>query len=161
MNYFKISLGVLALLCASRFVPHPPNFTSLIALSFYIPHLFGVRFIPIVVLSLVFTDILIGFHSTILFTWGSVILVGFISTIFATSPLLRIFGVLTGATIFYIVSNFGVWLGGSYGYNLIGLIECYVLAIPFFGNTLISTLIFSLIIECLYSLYNYKLKSEK
>ncbi len=161
MNYLKVSLCVLALLCASRFIPHPPNFTSLIALSFYIPFLFGVKFIPIVVLSLIFTDIFLGFHSTILFTWGSVIIIGLISKKFSKSSIIRLLGVTSGATIFFVTSNFGVWLSGSYGYNINGLIECYIMAIPFFGNTLISTLIFSIVIECLHSVYNYKLKISK
>ena len=161
MNYLKVSLCVLALLCASRFIPHPPNFTSLIALSFYIPFLFGVKFIPIVVLSLIFTDIFLGFHSTILFTWGSVILIGLISKKFSKSSIIRLLGVTSGATIFFITSDFGVWMSGSYGYNINGLIECYIMAIPFFGNTLISTLIFSIVIECLHSIYNYKLKILK
>ena len=161
MNYLKVSLCVLALLSASRFIPHPPNFTSLIALSFYIPFLFGVKFIPIVVLSLIFTDIFLGFHSTILFTWGSVILIGLISKKFSKSSIIRLLGVTSGATIFFITSNFGVWMSGSYGYNINGLIECYIMAIPFFGNTLISTLIFSIVIECLHSVYNYKLKILK
>ena len=37
MKYFKISLGIFCALAASRFIPHPPNFTSLLALSFYVP----------------------------------------------------------------------------------------------------------------------------
>ena len=55
-----------------------------------------------------------------------------------------------GSLVFFIISNFGVWALGSpgindipYDRNLNGLIECYILAIPFFGNTFISTLIFS------------------
>jgi hypothetical protein len=59
----------------------------------------------------------------------------------------RFLGALLGACLFYIITNFGVWSLGSYGYNLEGLILCYTLALPFFGNTLISTLIFASIIE--------------
>ena len=47
MNYLKISIGIFFALAASRFIPHPPNFTSLIALSFYVPAILGVRFIPV------------------------------------------------------------------------------------------------------------------
>ena len=61
----------------------------------------------------------------------------------------RIFGCLIGALIFFILTNFGVWSMGSYGYSLKGLITCYTLALPFFGNTLVSTLIFAFIIEIL------------
>lgn len=49
------------------------------------------------------------------------------------------------AVIFFVVSNFGVWALGSgqrYALNLAGLADCYVQAIPFFRNTLISMLVF-------------------
>lgn len=156
MHYLKIAIGVLIALSASRFIPHPPNFTSLLALSFYIPAIFGIRFIPIVILALFFTDLIIGFHSTMFFTIGSVALIGLISKIFNKSILLRLFGALMGAVIFFILTNFGVWASGSYGYTLNGFISCYLLAIPFFGYSLISTLVFSVIIETVYRLYQKK-----
>jgi len=143
----KVIIGVLIALSASRFVPHPPNFTSLIAISFYIPAVFGIRYIPIVVFALLFTDLIIGFHSTILFTSGSVILIGLISKFFNKSILFRVSGAIVGAVIFFLFSNFGVWLGGYYGYNFNGLISCYLFALPFFGNTLVSTILFSAVIE--------------
>ena len=153
MQYFKIFIGIFLALAASRFIPHPPNFTSLLALSFYVPAIFGVRFIPALVLSFLITDLIIGFHETILFTWGSVILIGIISKYFNRSILFRLFGALVGAIIFYLLTNFGVWISGLYEYNIVGLITSYTLALPFFGNTLISTLIFSVIIEILYKVY--------
>ena len=153
MNYLKITFGVLVALSASRLIPHPPNFTSLLALSFYIPAVFGIRCIPVVVVALLFTDFFIGFHSTIIFTTGSVILIGLISNYFNRSILFRIFGALIGAVIFFIISNFGVWLSGFYGYSLAGMLNCYLLAIPFFGYSALSTLIFSVIIETVYKFY--------
>ena len=156
MSYLKIAFCVLVVLSASRFVPHPPNFTSLLALSFYIPAVFGKRYIPVVVLALLFTDLFIGFHSTIIFTTGSVILIGLISNYFNRSITFRIFGALTGALIFFVLSNFGVWLNGSYGYSLNGIISCYFLAIPFFGYSIISTIIFSSVIETIYKFSNLK-----
>ena len=156
MHYLKIAIGVLIALSASRFIPHPPNFTSLLALSFYIPAIFGIRFIPIVILALFFTDLIIGLHSTMFFTIGSVALIGLISKVFNQSILLRLFGALTGAVIFFVLTNFGVWASGSYGYTLNGFISCYLLAIPFFGYSIISTFIFSSIIETVYKFSNLK-----
>ena len=147
LKYIKISLGIFIALAASRFIPHPPNFTSLIALSFYIPALLGVRFLPALLLCFGLTDIIIGFHGTILFTWGSVILIGLISNRFIKNVLSRISGALLGALIFFIITNFGVWSLGSYGYTFEGLITCYTLALPFFAYSLVSTFIFSSIIE--------------
>ena len=147
MNYFKTSIGIFILLASSRFIPHPPNFTSLLALSFYIPAILGVRFLPVLLVSFFITDLIIGFHSVVLFTWGSIILIGFMSKFFALNMTKRFSGVLVGACTFYIITNFGVWSLGSYGYSLEGLIVCYTLALPFFGYTVISTILFSTIIE--------------
>jgi len=158
MNYFKISLVVIITLSASRFIPHPPNFTTLIALSFYIPVTFGARYIPIVVLAYFITDLIIGFHSTLLFTWGSVATIGAISKYFNKSIFFRIVGVLSGSLIFYLITNFGVWVNGSYGYTFNGLLNCYILALPFFGYTIISTFIFSILIEAVYKFFKGPIK---
>ena len=147
MNYIKISLGIFLVLAASRFIPHPPNFKSLIALSFYIPAIFGIKFIPALIFSFFLTDLIIGFHSTIFFTWGSVIFIGLISKFFILSISNRITGSLFGALLFFLITNFGVWSMGLYGYSFEGLIACYTLAIPFFGQTIISTLIYAFIFE--------------
>ena len=147
MKDLKISLAIFIALSVSRFIPHPPNFTSLMALSFYIPAIFGIRYLPMLIISFVITDLIIGFHNVTLFTWGSVILIGLMSKFFIKNTTNRITGALIGACLFFIITNFGVWSLGSYGYSFEGLIKCYTLAIPFFGNTLISTLIFSAIIE--------------
>ena len=152
MNYLKISVGIFFALAASRFIPHPPNFTSLIALSFYVPALLGRRFIPSLIFSFLLTDLVIGFHNTLFFTWGSVLLIGIISNIFKKNLGLRLIGAIAGVLIFFIFSNFGVWCTGLYGYNFEGLIICYSLALPFLGNTFVSTIIFSALIEILLSI---------
>ena len=160
MNYLKVSLGIFMVLAASRFIPHPPNFTSLIALSFYIPALIGIRYLPALIMSFVITDFFIGFHGTTLFTWGSVVAIGLGSKYFISSIFTRISGALLGACLFFIITNFGVWSLGSYGYNFNGLITCYVLAIPFFGYTILSTSIYSIIIETVNKFYKIKYYSK-
>ena len=147
MHYLKVSTGIFLVLAASRFIPHPPNFTSLLALSFYIPAILGVRFLPALIVSFFITDLIIGFHGVALFTWGSVLLIGLMSKFFIASMKTRISGALLGALLFFVITNFGVWSLGAYGYTIEGLISCYTLAIPFFGYTLISTIIFSTVFE--------------
>ena len=147
MNYLKISLGIFLALAASRFIPHPPNFTSLLALSFYVPALLGKKYIPSLIVSFAITDLFIGFHTLTLFTWGSVFLIGIVSKYFVENFNKRIIGSFFGAVIFFIITNFGVWSLGSYGYTLNGLAVCYTLALPFFAYSIISTLLFSIIIE--------------
>jgi len=150
MNYLKISICIFIALAASRFVPHPPNFTSLLALSFYVPALLGKKFIPSLMISFALTDIVIGFHTTTLFTWGSVFLIGFISSYFTKTILKRLSGALIGAFVFFIVTNLGIWITGQYEYTINGLLTCFTLAIPFFAYSLISTFVFSTIIETIY-----------
>ena len=147
MNYLKISIAIFLALAASRFVPHPPNFTSLLALSFYVPAILGRKFLPALLISFIITDFIIGFHNVVFFTWGSVILIGIISKFFLKSIFSRLSGALMGAVIFFLFSNLGVWINGIYGYSLDGLILCYTMAIPFFSYSLISTLIFSISLE--------------
>ena len=58
--------------------------------------------------------------------------------------------------VFYLISNFGVWLSASSPYpkSLVGLIECYAAALPFFRNTLLSNVFYSLL---LFGAYEYGL----
>jgi len=50
---------------------------------------------------------------------------------------------LAGSLTFFVMTNFGVWLCfNTYPKTLSGLYECYVAAIPFFRNTLLSDAVF-------------------
>ncbi len=147
MKQIYICVGIFFSLALSRFIPHPPNFTSLLALSFYVPAILGIRYLPFLLISFAITDFIIGYHTGTHWTWGSVLVIGFISQYFIKNISYRLSGALLGALIFFIITNFGVWVSGMYGYTFSGLVTCYVLAIPFFSYSLISTLIFSSLIE--------------
>ena len=147
LQYCLILLSSIGALIFFRFLPHPPNFTPVIAMAFYLPIFFGMWCIPFLLLAFAITDFFIGFHSLLVWTWGSLALISLISK-FSNSILSRLFLSFVGAVIFYIISNFGVWFSGSlYQYSIEGLIQCYIMALPFFTNTLLSTIIFSLLIE--------------
>tara|TARA_B100001093_G_C26529833_1_gene885520 strand:- start:364 stop:849 length:486 start_codon:yes stop_codon:yes gene_type:complete len=158
MKLILTSISIFLALAMSRFIPHPPNFTSLIALSFYIPAIFGLRYLPALLISFAITDFIIGFHSSVFFTWGSVIIIGLIAKYFTTSILSRIFGALIGSLIFYLVTNYGVWFGGMYSQNFGGLIESYIMGLPFFGYSLISTFIFSAVVESVLKFKKFNLR---
>ena len=105
MKYIKISLGIFLILASSRLIPHPPNFTSLMALSFYVPVLLGLRYIPSLLVAFVLTDFIIGYHSGTHWTWGSVLMIGLISQYFSRNIGLRLAGALTGAFIFFLITK--------------------------------------------------------
>ena len=102
------------------------------------------------------TDFIIGYHTGTFFTWSSVFLIGLISNFFAKNITRRLTGALVGALIFFVITNFGVWISGMYGLTIIGLLTCYTLALQFFAYRIISTIIFSLVIEILYKTYQAK-----
>lgn len=161
MKHVTIFLGILGLLASSRFIPHPPNFTSLLALAFYIPIFFGVRYLPVLILCFAITDLFIGYHALTHWTWGSIFIIGLYSTYFKKLRLnifSRVGAALSGSLLFFIITNFGVWTSGLYGLNFNGLITCYIMAIPFFTNTLMSTLVFSLLIEGIFKIASAKFK---
>ena len=55
------------------------------------------------------------------------------------------FNVFFAPTLFFIISNFIVWLtsGGAYPYTISGLLYCYEMGIPFYRHHLVSTMIFT------------------
>lgn len=51
-------------------------------------------------------------------------------------------GVVLGPTSFFVVSNYAVWAGSQmYPHTLAGLGQCFIAAIPFYRNDLVSTAI--------------------
>ena len=156
MKHLIICLGIFLSLALSRFIPHPPNFTSLLALSFYVPALLGLNYLPILLISFAITDFVIGYHTGTFFTWGSVFLIGLVANIFPKNILSRMSGALVGAVFFFIVTNFGVWvLDKSYEKNIYGLINCYIAALPFLKNSIISTIFYTYLT---FSTYNFSKK---
>ena len=160
-NFFKLSshdifpISLILLLAFSRLIPHPPNFTPIVAVAIMSGYFFkNIKLSFIVLLiSMLFVDIFIGFYKHMFFVYLSLFLITFI--FFKISDKINfkslfVFGFL-GSLIFFVVSNFGVWIFGvlspvtnlPYEKSLNGLISCYFLAIPFFKNTLFSTIVFS------------------
>lgn len=145
----------------SRFIPHPPNFTSTIAIAFYLPALFGTRYIIVALTAFILSDLIIGIHFLLIFTWASIIIIGLISRYFK-NIYFRICGIFSSCIIFYFISNFGVWLlTDIYAENFEGLIMCYIMGLPFLKNSLLGSLFFTAFIEAIISLKSVKNFSHK
>ena len=89
-------------------------------------------------------DLYLGFHNTMFFTYLSLIAavtVGFYIKKFKNIEIF--FGGVISSVSFFIITNFGAWLTlDMYEKSLSGLISSYILAIPFFQNTLVSTIFY-------------------
>ena len=148
----SIFFSLILILALSRLIPHPPNFTPIIAMAIMSNYFFRNIYSSIAALlfSMLLSDIFIGFYANMVFVYLSLFLMAIIffkinNRFKVNYKNLFIYG-LFGSILFYLISNFGEWvLGDLYAKNLEGLINCYILAIPFFKNTLFSTIFFSYI----------------
>ncbi len=68
---------------------------------------------------------------------------------------------LAGPTAFFLISNFAVWLGWRmYPATWGGLLGCYLAALPFFRNSLLSGLLFSGVLFGGYELYRRRCAAQ-
>ena len=107
----NILIGSALILAAalSRLLPHPANFTPLAAMALAGGVYFNKRIALIVPLAaLVISDLFIGFHNTILFVYGSFILIGLMGLwLKSHKKPLPIFGAaLLSSILFFIVTKF-------------------------------------------------------
>ena len=140
--------SLVGLAVASRLLPHPPNFAPITGIALFAAANFQKKWLAFLLplCCLFITDLILGLSWINLFVYGAFAL---ISLIGLRRKGLHFPSVLAGSVLFFIVSNFGVWLL-YYPLTLEGLAACFTLAIPFFGNTLVATIIYSVVIECLY-----------
>ncbi len=142
-------LAAIFAAAAMRLLPHPPNFSPIAAMA-----LFSGAFLPGRAIAfaapfgaLVLSDALLGgFYGGIAFVYLSFALTVLIGWAIAgrKSPLTIGGAAIASSVMFFVVTNFGVWLfSGMYPRSVDGLAACYVAAIPFFQNTLAGDLFFA------------------
>ena len=141
----------------SRLVVHTPQFTALLAVTFFGGmYLKGKQalWMPLVVMAV--SDLFLGFHDTMFFTWGSIALISCLGFYLRNrkSWMSVLGGSVAASVIFFVITNFGAWLSPLYPHTLAGLQSCYINAIPFYRTTLTSTVVFSML---LYVSYEYLL----
>jgi hypothetical protein len=130
-----------------RLVPHTANFAPVGAIALFGGVVLAPRLaivLPLAVMAI--SDLVLGLHGTVLFTWCGFVLVGLFGMMLRNSRnRLRIpVGAIGSALIFYIVSNFGVWVEGVlYTRTLQGLLDCYSAGLPFLKVSLVADLAFS------------------
>ena len=153
-EFFPISL--IFILALSRIIPHPWNFTPVLAVGvfsgFYFKQIYLSFFV--VILAMFVGDLFLGFHETMFFTYISLIvavLIGFCVKHFKFTEIL--FSGFASSFCFFLITNLGSWLTlDMYEKNFAGLLQSYLLAIPFFHNTLLSTLIYLTVLKLLFDL---------
>ena len=150
---FWLLCTLVLLAAASRWLPHPPNFTPLMAMALFSGALFrNWRWaIAVPILAMVISDWGLGFHDQMLPVYLSLaVAVGLgrwvgsrgegLNSLAKRLPV----GILSSSLVFFLVSNFLVWTNWKmYPMNFAGLVECYVMAIPFFHAEVLGNLFYS------------------
>ena len=141
-------LAAIVAAATLRLVPHPPTFTPIGAMALFGGAYFGRQALAFAAPlgAMLLSDAILGFHPYMWATYLSVILIALIGWAVARrlTPLRIGAGAIAGAILFFLLTNFSVWLGSSvYPQTLSGLIACYVAAIPFFQNTVAGDLFYS------------------
>ena len=156
---FLIIVGIIL-----RFIPHAPNFTPVAAIALFSGAYLSRRHAVLIPLTLMaVSDLFLGGHDVMIFTWSGIALVSLFGFLLREKKgLLRVslFSVAS-SIIFFLISNFGVWLQGWYPRNLNGLIQCYVMALPFLRNFTMGTLSYSFVFFGIYELALAKAKQFK
>ncbi|MEX0944767.1 MAG: DUF6580 family putative transport protein [Balneolaceae bacterium] len=159
-----IITGFIVFAALSRLLPHAYNFTPIGAIA-----LFGAAYFTnkkwafiVPIMALWISDLLLNniiysayyegfawFTGGFLYLYGSIavtVLLGFL--ILKKITVGRVLGGAIGASlIFFIVSNFGVWLASPlYPPTLEGFIMCYTAAIPFFHYTLAGNVVYGAVL---------------
>ena len=148
-HYLLVALLLITFVAVSRLLPHPPNFAPVAAVAIFAGALLPRRWaLSLPLAAMIISDALIGFHDTIFFTWGSFALIAVLSHKYLHGKLgwANSAAASIGASIlFFVVTNFGVWLqSGMYARTLAGLVECYYMALPFFRNTVLGDMVYTL-----------------
>ncbi len=147
-----------------RFAPHAPNFTPVAAIALFGGAYLNRKYALMVPLALmIISDLFLGLHNVVIFTWSGFLLIAALGFLIKRQKsILKILSLsLASSFLFYLITNFGVWLMGWYPPTLSGLISSYIMALPFLRNFTLATILYSLSLFGVYELVSRLVKDKK
>ena len=155
---FLVALFLIFIGAILRLLPHSPNFAPISAMALFGGVYFSGRLALIFpILAMLISDYFLGFYQ---FSLMAFVYLGFLISVFIGFWLKRnkkwskILGAsLFSSLLFFLLTNFAVWAFTSwYSKDFSGLIQCYLMAIPFFKNTLFGDLFYVTLFFGIYQL---------
>jgi len=141
-------LTAIVVAAALRLVPHPPNFTPIGAMALFSGAYLGRKALAFAAPlgALLLSDLVLGFYhgqATVYFSVALIVMLGMVA-LSRVSPLRVAGAAILSSILFFVITNFGMWLfSGIYPRTMLGLEACYVAAIPFFQNTVAGDLFYA------------------
>jgi hypothetical protein len=148
-NAFYAVAALIFLGAILRLVPHVANVTPITAIALFVSAYIGVRYSLLSVLSaMLASDAFIGFYSfpVMLSVYGSLAVAGLLGAYLQKNKTVKSALVITvsGSLVFFLVTNWAVWqFGTMYEHSFSGLMRSYMMAIPFFRNSLVGDLVYT------------------
>jgi hypothetical protein len=153
-----VALCLIAIGVTLRLLPHPANFAPIAAIAIFggavLPRRFAI-WVPLG--AMVLSDLVIGFYGTMWVTWACYGLIAAASGHWLRKPTVArgLMITVSSSLFFFVVTNFAVWASsGMYAHTWVGLVHCYVMALPFFRNTAASDLFYTAALFGLYAFAN-------
>jgi hypothetical protein len=135
----------------------PLNFSPVAAIALFGGAMLGNRIAafaaPLGIMLL--SDLFLGFHDTMWAVYLSLVLVVGIGQVLRSRPgmLNAMVGAVAGSVLFFLITNAAVWVnGGLYAPGISGLFESYAAGLPFFRNSLMGDLFFTVALFGTYEL---------
>lgn len=148
-------IGFVIMAVLVRLLPHPPNFTPITALALFGGTTFKNKWLgislPLIAMGL--SDVYLGFYGISYWVYGSFFLISILGTYWKK---IRVKNVFISSLIFFIITNFGVWLIGGYPKTIEGILLCYTMALPFFLNSIAGDFFFSYLLK-----YSFRYSEKK
>ena len=147
-------IGFVILAVLVRLIPHPPNFTPIIALALFGSTTFKNKWLGLILplLAMTISDLYLGFYSISIWVYSSFFLISLLGRYWKK---IKVTNLIISSLLFFIITNFGVWLGG-YPKTIEGFLLCYTMAIPFFINSILGNLFFSYLLK-----YSFRYSEKK
>ena len=153
-NYkYEIVVGLLlvALLVFSRLTAHLWNLTAVGGVALFAGAFFSKKSYAFLVVftGLFISDLFLGFHDQMMavyFSYALMSALGFLLTLKSSRGPIFLLSV-TGSVLFFLITNFSVWYGGfMYPPTANGLMQSYIMGLPFFRNQFAADIVSALIL---------------
>lgn len=149
-------IGIVALGAAARLLPHPWNFTPLVAIGLF-AGAHARRFLTaalVALFSLALSDVVLGFSRDVLFVYPAALIPVFLGMLTRRPSRIGIVAATLASSLsFFLITNFMTWATRTiYPHNVAGLTACYVAGIPFYGNQLAGDAFYTVIMFAGYAL---------
>jgi len=144
-----VALALLVLTVASRIAPHPWNFTPMIAVALFAGARIERGWIAMLAVAacLVLGDVAVGVfpYAGMAWVYAPMLAIALLGRTLVTrrSLVATLVAALGAGLVFFVVSNFGVWLSPMYPHSASGLADCYIAGLPFYRNQLVGDVAFT------------------